>query len=123
MTDITDYTRHEAVLKALGWKRHEYCQPTDGCYWRDSTGKLRIFSIDDIPPTIQELWEGLCEACTDTVYHPRLYGMTHVLLETYNQNIHGHEAVSFLVEYYGTLDNTIAAALYTVLQQGGKHEG
>jgi len=110
MTDYIDYTRHEAVLKACGWHVEEgYLMNLKGEYWSS--------------PTMQELWETLCRVCVGTMYHPMIEGENRVYLQTYNQHLHGKEPEAFSALYYGSLCNTIAAALHWVLQQAEKREG
>lgn len=74
----------------------------------------------EMPPvlTMQELWDGLCKACAVVGFQPMLWADKAV--HTYKD---GFTVDLFEVGRYGTLNNCIAAALYTVLQQAEKKEG
>lgn len=120
LTDHIDYTQQPKVLKYLGWQWVNCSDPQDDGYWEDAKGDLRIDGYEENPPTMQELWEGLCKACLSLGFpRPVLTGMDAVNIDPHG-NIPG---LSIGSGETGTLNNCIAAALYYVLQQDEKKEG
>jgi len=106
MTDQIDYTTLPEVLAACG-----------------------IFPCSHTPkpspPTMQELWEGLCKACRDADTDnigPLLCGMGKVQIISDTDDKPFLDIIEYRSLDYGTLNNAIGAALYWMLQQGKKEE-
>jgi hypothetical protein len=125
MTDHIDYTQKPEVLAALDWQWMKSENPEGFGYYQDLEGEERIGCFKDIPPTMQELWDGLCRIAKDrhiSLQHEFIPG---ALMAGENRPdferitfVLNGEWYRFMVSKYGTLTNAIAAALHWVLQQG-----
>jgi hypothetical protein len=127
MTDHIDYTVLPEVLEACGLVLHEYADPVEN-YYTDANGVCR----GQRPFLTQaELWDALCKAWEARYIDP-LDDEAEELLRKARPALQGMDCVVvwepgethfYPVKDYGTIDNAIAAALWTVLQQGKKKEG
>lgn len=118
MTDRIDYTLRPEVLAALDWQWMKSENPEGFGYYQDLEGEERIGCFKDIPPTMQELLEGLCRVCRETGwFQPVLYGDAETLIS--GPDPMGERV--FKVNEYGSLTNAIAAALVWVLKHGGNN--